>query len=181
MLLGAVIAGAALFANAWYVGDFSEVVPGKLYRSRQPRGMQWSVLDRHHIAGVIDLRLPSETPPDFAQEQQACKDRNVAFVSIPIGDLLPDDDQFRAFLRAVRAGNGPFLVHCEHGRNRTGHVIAAYRIVVQNWTPQQAWDELRRHDAEPQDPVKHQLLDAILIRLDRDRAQWFAATDPNGK
>ncbi|MDR1518406.1 MAG: dual specificity protein phosphatase family protein [Dysgonamonadaceae bacterium] len=34
------------------------------------------------------------------------------------------------------------LVHCKHGADRTGIVVAMYRVVYQEWTPEQAKDEM---------------------------------------
>ena len=48
-----------------------------------------------------------------------------------------------AALRQFRAAPKPVLVHCWHGSDRTGSVVAAYRIAFQNWTPAAALDELR--------------------------------------
>jgi protein tyrosine/serine phosphatase len=39
-------------------------------------------------------------------------------------------------------GRGPVLVHCKHGADRTGVVIAMYRILYQGWTKEQAVDEM---------------------------------------
>lgn len=36
----------------------------------------------------------------------------------------------------------PILIHCWHGSDRTGIVCAAYRIVMQNWSPEKALAEL---------------------------------------
>jgi protein tyrosine/serine phosphatase len=38
--------------------------------------------------------------------------------------------------------NGPFLVHCHHGSDRTGVSCAMYRIVVQGWSKDDAIDEM---------------------------------------
>ena len=40
------------------------------------------------------------------------------------------------------AVRGPVLMHCKHGADRTGLVSAMYRILYQNWTREQALDEL---------------------------------------
>ena len=37
---------------------------------------------------------------------------------------------------------GPFLVHCQHGADRTGLVVAMYRIVFQGWTKEDAIAEM---------------------------------------
>ena len=38
--------------------------------------------------------------------------------------------------------NGPFLIHCQHGADRTGLMSAMYRILEQNWTIDDALMEL---------------------------------------
>jgi protein tyrosine/serine phosphatase len=35
----------------------------------------------------------------------------------------------------------PVLLHCEHGEDRTGLAVAAYRVVVSGWTKDEAMDE----------------------------------------
>jgi len=37
---------------------------------------------------------------------------------------------------------GPYLIHCHHGSDRTGLMIAMYRILHQHWTTQQALAEM---------------------------------------
>ncbi len=34
------------------------------------------------------------------------------------------------------------LIHCQHGADRTGLMSAMYRMLEQNWTAQEALDEL---------------------------------------
>jgi len=38
------------------------------------------------------------------------------------------------------------LIHCKHGADRTGLIVAMYRIVFQNWTKEQAIDEMTQGD-----------------------------------
>jgi protein tyrosine/serine phosphatase len=38
--------------------------------------------------------------------------------------------------------NGPFLIHCQHGADRTGLMSAMYRILEQGWSPEEAMKEL---------------------------------------
>lgn len=56
-------------------------------------------------------------------------------------DLTVDD--LVAALRIIRDAPKPVMVHCWHGSDRTGSVVAAYRIVFQGWTREAALDELR--------------------------------------
>ena len=39
----------------------------------------------------------------------------------------------------------PVYVHCKAGQNRTGFVIATYRMVYQGWTPEEAVREMRTY------------------------------------
>jgi protein tyrosine/serine phosphatase len=41
-----------------------------------------------------------------------------------------------------KAENGPFLIHCQHGADRTGLMSAMYRVLEQGWTPEDALTEL---------------------------------------
>ena len=53
-----------------------------------------------------------------------------------------DFDDLAAALRFIRQAEKPVLVHCWHGSDRTGAVSAAYRLVFQNWSKEEALDEL---------------------------------------
>jgi protein tyrosine/serine phosphatase len=38
---------------------------------------------------------------------------------------------------------GPVLVHCHHGADRTGCIVAVYRMIVNDWTREAAIEEFR--------------------------------------
>ena len=49
-----------------------------------------------------------------------------------------------AFLKVVADTNNlPALVHCRRGADRTGMMVAAYRVVMQGWTKEKAITEMR--------------------------------------
>jgi protein tyrosine/serine phosphatase len=53
------------------------------------------------------------------------------------------DDHVLEVMRLLRQKDrGPFLIHCQHGADRTGLMSAIYRMLEQNWTAHQALDEL---------------------------------------
>lgn len=56
---------------------------------------------------------------------------------------LTEDDLIKA-LRAIKVAKKPVLVHCWHGSDRTGAIMAAYRVVFENWSKKDAISELRR-------------------------------------
>jgi protein tyrosine/serine phosphatase len=40
--------------------------------------------------------------------------------------------------------NRPLMIHCQHGADRTGALVALYRVVVQGWTKEMAIEEMNR-------------------------------------
>jgi protein tyrosine/serine phosphatase len=55
----------------------------------------------------------------------------------------PEDEDVIKFLRiATTPALQPVLVHCQHGSDRTGTMVAIYRITIDGWTKAQATDEM---------------------------------------
>ncbi len=120
-----------------------------LYRSGQPTGGGLAVLKGLGIQVVVDFQ---EAPDEIAAEKQAVESLGMRFVSIPWKAFEgPDNRQVAEFLAVVRLNPDKKIhAHCQAGRDRTGVMVAAYRMAVQNWTPQQALEEMEafgfRHD-----------------------------------
>jgi protein tyrosine/serine phosphatase len=55
---------------------------------------------------------------------------------------LHDDLVLKALRIMVDPRNRPLMVHCRHGADRTGAMVALYRVVVQGWTREQAVREM---------------------------------------
>ena len=56
----------------------------------------------------------------------------------------PEEKEVVRFLQVVTDKNRtPVFVHCKRGSDRTGLMCAAYRIVVQGWTKEEAIQEMR--------------------------------------
>ena len=55
---------------------------------------------------------------------------------------LEDEDVVRVLRMLKDTARGPYLVHCQHGADRTGTMIAMYRIVIQGWSRGKTIDEL---------------------------------------
>lgn len=55
----------------------------------------------------------------------------------------PEDEDVVKFLRiATTPSLQPVLVHCQHGSDRTGTMVAIYRVAYEGWTKEQATDEM---------------------------------------
>lgn len=60
----------------------------------------------------------------------------------PLGGILPPTvKELRDAVWFIVDKPDTVYVHCEHGHERTGMVIAAYRVLVERWTPYAAAKE----------------------------------------
>ena len=56
-----------------------------------------------------------------------------------------EDAQVVRTLKLLRdADKAPFLIHCQHGADRTGLMVAMFRIVEQGWSKADAIEEMRK-------------------------------------
>jgi len=177
-LIGVIVLGAWRYRRMTRPKRFQEVDAGKLYRSRQPRGMQYAVLDHLNIGRVISLRHYTDEPVLRAVEAQRCREAGVEFVQIAVDTMVPSKKEVLEFLRAVRTAPGPVLVHCQYGRDRTGQMCAAYRVLVQEWSVDDALEEIASFRANLESEKgrrTRELLEFIAAR----RKQWLARSAVN--
>jgi tyrosine-protein phosphatase SIW14 len=117
--------------------NFGEVTP-TLYRGGQPARVGYEKLAKMGVKVVIDLRLTKK-----GEERREVEKQGMEYVSIPWHCYLPKDAQFARFLMILREHpHKKIYVHCRYGDDRTGMMIAAYRMAVEGWTPQQARKEM---------------------------------------
>ncbi len=114
-------------------------ISNQLYRSGQPEGQGFDALKELGVSIVVNLRDDSEK-----SEKQQVESRGIRYVHIPWrGTAHPDNRQVAQFLQLLRDNpDKKVLVHCRRGAERTGVMVAAYRISEHGWTPEQALDEM---------------------------------------
>jgi tyrosine-protein phosphatase SIW14 len=120
------------------VRNSGEVTP-TLFRGAQPTREGFMSLAKNGIEIVVDLRFEG----DREAERQAVTHAGMQYVGIPWSCHYPSDSITARFLDIIRENpDKKIFVHCEHGVDRTGLMIAAYRIADQGWTPEQARREM---------------------------------------
>jgi protein tyrosine phosphatase (PTP) superfamily phosphohydrolase (DUF442 family) len=118
------------------VGNYHQVSP-VLYRSAMPEAQGFDALETTPIRSIVSLRWQAD-PADPTPESGPRR------VHIPIRTWKLTEEHIISFLKLVQdPANQPVLVHCKHGADRTGTMVAAYRIVVQGWSKEAALAEMR--------------------------------------
>jgi protein-tyrosine phosphatase len=165
---GRIILGAAAlalvitFTIVWYTGlrnrflpmNFGVVEPGKIYRSGQisPSVLRRTLAD-NRIGLIVNLSSPYEDNPDARAEPLIASEMGVPRISLPlngqgVGDPSYYPKAIAAIVNANREGKA-VLVHCQSGAQRTGGVIATYRILVEGKSKEEAFAEAKRYGHRP--------------------------------
>ena len=120
-------------------------VDDRVYRGAQPTDSGFKELAQLGIKTVIDLRDIGEHSQ--ANEQKAVTDVGMRYVSIPMhGMSTPNNDQVAAVQALFNdTTGGPVFVHCKRGADRTGMVIAVYRISHDQWDNKKALSEAKSY------------------------------------
>ncbi|MDR1885469.1 MAG: tyrosine-protein phosphatase [Synergistaceae bacterium] len=109
-------------------------VTENIYRSAQPDEQGFRNLESLGIRTVINLR---ETRGD------RLSGTSLRGIRVKMRAWDPETDDVIRVIRILSDdGGGPYLVHCRQGADRTGLVIAAYRMAVQGWSREDAIDEM---------------------------------------
>ena len=115
----------------------------RLYRGGQPKEAGFAELKVMGIATVIDLRDDDE---NALKEKALVEKAGMRFINKPLGNWSrPDLNDIDAILKEIDlTANQPVFVHCKRGKDRTGTVIAVYRMTHDGWTAKQAGDEAEK-------------------------------------
>lgn len=124
---------------------FSEVVPGQLYRSGKltPAALT-RVVRAHHIKTIVDFGAWPEG--SRADRREAATAEALGVDRVRLSGLSGDSTgEINGYVQALRIMNDPerqpVLVHCGAGTERTGCVVALYRMFEDGWTLEQAYKE----------------------------------------
>ncbi|MCI5219800.1 MAG: hypothetical protein D3914_11595 [Candidatus Electrothrix sp. LOE2] len=120
-------------------------VNSTLYRSAQPTKEGFAFLatqpslsnDDLPIRTVVSLRAFNDDAP-FVPKNSELRLEQISFKV-----WHPEDEDVVKFLRIVTTpAMQPVLVHCRYGSDRTGTMVAIYRVASEGWSKTQAVDEM---------------------------------------
>jgi len=129
--------------NCKGVPNFHQV-NANLFRGGQPEKGALVRLKQLGIKTVINLRDDDQLAKEEANEAQAA---GLQYFNIPLARYgRPSDSEIDDVMKLVNSlDNQPIFIHCHRGADRTGTVIAIFRIEHDGWTSEQAKAEANHY------------------------------------
>jgi protein tyrosine/serine phosphatase len=128
-----------------------------LYRGAQPAVWGYKTLASLGVKTVIDLR---EEGISEVLEEKLVKNNGMKFLSVPLnGHKAPTEDEIDKILTVLDdQSNWPIYIHCRRGADRTGTVIACYRVAHDKWDNQRALEEAKACEMDPAQKLMQQFI-----------------------
>jgi len=118
------------------VTNFGEVTP-QLYRGGLLRGDGLKALKKLGNF-IVDTHAYNQ------DEEREAAALGMKYVAIPWHCPWPHDEVFARFLKILQENEGKkFFVHCRLGDDRTGMMVAAYRMAEEGWSADEAMKEMK--------------------------------------
>lgn len=117
-------------------------VDNQLFRSEQLTETDIGLLKTQGIDTIVNLRFFNRDKNDEHLDNQ-----DFTLINRPLLTWAVKPKQLAEILFTIenqQKQGKKVLVHCYHGADRTGIVVAMYRIIYQNWTIDQAKQEMQQ-------------------------------------
>jgi len=146
LVLSAALSASAFAASparpeSWAVAVSARSVPNlwrvepDLYRSARPESAGFQELEKLGVKAVLDVESPAD--------EAAARGTSLKLYHVPMSAFGLQDESVLAAMRILSdPANRPIVIHCQHGADRTGAMMALYRVVVEGWSKDDAIKEM---------------------------------------
>ena len=148
LLFGCLILAAALMVGCTTVPTVVShgvpnlvMVDNGIYRGGQPTDEGWVYLKSLGVTNVVKLNEISEGSDQYAVRLGM----TVNYHPINLADQLILKPNKKDFLEAVNEIKPGTFVHCEHGQDRTGLAVGAFRVTKEHVNKKTAYAEMLAH------------------------------------
>lgn len=114
-----------VFTNLYKVND-------SIYRSEQPERKGFYEIKNMGINTVLNIR-------NYKKDKSNVESLKLIHLSVNAWTISYED--ILNSLIIIKNERKPLLIHCKHGSDRTGCIVAAYRMVFENWSKEKAIEE----------------------------------------
>ena len=135
----------------------------EIYRSAQPDRNEFKILSDYGFKSVLNLRNNNS-------DAKLIGDSNLREFRLRTNAGTLTEAELVSALMILKHAPKPIVVHCWHGADRTGTVIAAGRIVFDNWSVEAAIAEMRQKKFGYHEWVYGDLL-TLLRNVDWDKVR----------
>ncbi len=113
-------------------------VNDRLYRGAQPEAEGFKELKKLGVKTVLNLQSSHS-------DRKLLEDTGLDYVHIKMRAWDAEYDEVKQALQIItNESKQPVFVHCKHGADRTGAVVAAWRLVADGWTKEKAIQEMTK-------------------------------------
>jgi uncharacterized protein (TIGR01244 family) len=143
LLLAALVVLSRRTATDEELPNFHQV-NGQLFRGAQPKKNGFKRLADLGIKTIVNLRADDGLSRIEEREARAA---GMRYFSVPLKETgRPTKAQVRRAVAILETPeNQPVFVHCRLGADRTGLIIAVYRIAHDGWTSERAKAEAKHY------------------------------------
>jgi tyrosine-protein phosphatase SIW14 len=141
-----VLVSGLCFSASLSAADIPEIpnfhpVNDHIYRSGHVPPAGYKALAKLGVKTIVDLRVVD------MEEAAAAQAVGIQYANIPMDGLsAPSNDQITQVLAILDdSSKWPVLVHCRRGKDRTGTVVACYRIAHDRWDNEKALKEAKSY------------------------------------
>ncbi len=114
-----------------------------LFRGGEPSLVGLQELGAMGVKIDLDLR---ESGEGTEAEKRGAEKLSMKYINVPLNAFsAPSKEQMERVLSIILSSSGTVFVHCRRGKDRTGTVIACYRIQHDGWDNRHALAEAKQH------------------------------------